>query len=83
MAVRVTAATVQVGAEVMCVISATLGAAQIQSLVGLPRNLCGKGGRGRSLMLETSTERGLVTACLSRNERKRLSNKRKQQGWLP
>lgn len=41
----VTAATVQVGGQVMSVISATLGAAQIQALVGLPRSLCGKGGR--------------------------------------
>lgn len=32
-------------APVVSVISATLGAAQLQALVGLPRSLCGKGGR--------------------------------------
>lgn len=51
-------------------------------LLGSPGAFVAKEVERRSLMLETSTERGLVTACLSRNERKRLSNKRKQQGWL-
>lgn len=58
------------------VISATFGVAQVPALVGLPRAFVPKEVERRSLMLE----RGLVTTCLSRSER-RLPDKRKQ-GWL-
>lgn len=67
----------------MSVISARLGAAQLQAVVGLLRSLCGKGVREEEPDIGEVGLRGLVTACLSRSERKRLSDKRKQQGWLP
>lgn len=57
----------------MAVTSATLGAAEVQALVGRPRAFVAKG----------AERRGLVTACLSRSERKGLSDKGRQQGWLP
>lgn len=60
------------------VISATFGVAQVPALVGLPRAFVPKEVERRSLMLE----RGLVTTCLSRSERRRLPDKRKQQAWL-
>lgn len=60
------------------VISATFGVAQVPALVGLPRAFVPKEVERRSLMLE----RGLVTTCLSRSERRRLPDKRKQRGWL-
>lgn len=58
------------------VISATFGAAQVPALVGLPGAFVPEEVERRSLMLE----RGLVTTCLSRSERRRLPDKRKQQG---
>lgn len=61
------------------VISATFGVAQVLALVGLPRAFVPKEVERRSLVLE----RGLVTTCLSKSERRRLPDKRKQQGWVP
>lgn len=58
------------------VISATFGAAQVPALVGLTRAFVPKEVERRSLMM-------LVTTCLSKSERRRLPDKRKQQGWVP
>lgn len=55
---------------------AAFGVAQVPALVGLPRAFVPEEVERRSLMLE----RGLVTTCLSRSERRRLPDKRKQQG---
>lgn len=53
--------------------------AQVPALVGLPRAFVPKEVERRSLVLE----RGLVTTCLSKSERRRLPDKREQPGCVP